>query len=177
MTQTPRKRSGKPAPKAPADAVRQRVKELRLAHGWSARELAERCAAAGAPHLDRDVLANLEGGRRRGITVDELLVLAFVLDAPPVHLLVPTTDGDYAVTPTTVMPTTDARAWVRGEVEAPGQDPRRFITAMPDNEFEQRRPIVMSPSQAAQFMTTSAKATEVEPGVYRVEPSATDGRD
>lgn len=181
MTQTPRpKKPTRTATKqkeepalSPADTVRRRVKELRTTHGWSARELAERCAAAGAPHLDRDVLANIEAGRRRGITVDELLVLAFVLNAPPIHLLVPPTSGDYAITPTVTVDTSFARAWVRGEIEAPGQDARRFITAMPDDEFEQRRTVVMSASQAAQFVTAGAEGTEVEPGVHRVDPSET----
>ena len=59
----------------PAETVAQRVKELRKRRNWSARQLADRCAELGAAGLDRSVLANLESGRRRTVSIDEVFVL------------------------------------------------------------------------------------------------------
>ena len=72
-----------------AAIVAGRVRELRDRRGWSGTELAERMAEAGMPQFDRGILANFESGRRRSISVDEVLVLALVLDVAPVHLFVP----------------------------------------------------------------------------------------
>lgn len=57
--------------------VARNVRDLRNARGWSARELSERCTAAGTS-IERSVLANLENGRRASVTVDELDTLATV---------------------------------------------------------------------------------------------------
>lgn len=65
------------------------------------------------------MVAKLETGRRQGISVEELLALAYVLNVAPVHLLVPplaSPDARWQVTPNgavEVTPST-ARAWVRG---------------------------------------------------------------
>lgn len=116
-------------PTSPTDVVRRQMRRLRDAHGWIARELAERCEAAGAGHLDRNVIANTESGRRRSISVDELVVLAYVLDVSPVHLLAPAPDALYRIGATATVGADLARSWIRGEVEAPGQDARRWLDA------------------------------------------------
>jgi transcriptional regulator with XRE-family HTH domain len=54
----------------------------------SARQLSDACAAAGAS-IHRNVLANLESGRRPYISAAELMVIARVLEIPPVLLLFP----------------------------------------------------------------------------------------
>jgi transcriptional regulator with XRE-family HTH domain len=76
-----------------SDTVARRVKELRKQRGWSARRLAEACAATGSPQLSESVIANIESGRRedgrrrRDVTVDETIAFAKALDVPAVHLL------------------------------------------------------------------------------------------
>ena len=69
------------------------MKELRKRRGWSARRLAEACAATGSPQLSESVIANIESGRRedgrrrRDVTVDETIAFAKALDVPAIHLL------------------------------------------------------------------------------------------
>lgn len=52
----------------------------------SGRELSERCATLGHP-MPRNVIANLESGRKTSLPVHELVVLATALGVPPVSLL------------------------------------------------------------------------------------------
>ncbi len=101
-------------PLTPAEAVASRLREVRKARGWSAQQVAARCAALGMPQLDRSTVANIENGRRQRIGVDELLVLAFALGVAPVHLLVPLDERWYAVTPEHINASSRVRQWVRG---------------------------------------------------------------
>jgi transcriptional regulator with XRE-family HTH domain len=97
------------------DAMRRRVRELRDSRGWSAKKLADRLAELGLEHLDRDVLANFENGRRRAVSVEELLGLALALDVAPVHLVCPVVDNvEVAITPNATVDALTMRAWVRG---------------------------------------------------------------
>lgn len=65
--------------------VRENVRALRKARGWSAQRLAEALAVYGdrCGLSSRAVLANWEVGRREGVTVDDLACLAIVLDVDP----------------------------------------------------------------------------------------------
>jgi transcriptional regulator with XRE-family HTH domain len=54
----------------------------------SAKELADRCEKLGY-RVEQQVIANMEGGRRTGVNLAEILVLALALDVPPLLLLVP----------------------------------------------------------------------------------------
>ena len=79
-----------------SDTVGRRIMEGRRQRGWTARQLAENCANAGAPGITAPVIANIEGGRRdehgrrrRDVTVDELLVFADVFGVPPESLFTP----------------------------------------------------------------------------------------
>jgi transcriptional regulator with XRE-family HTH domain len=66
--------------------VAARVKELRKARGLSAAALADYMSRAGVP-WQREVVANLEGGRRAAVSVTELLALSIILSVPPQALL------------------------------------------------------------------------------------------
>src|SRR5690349_17710062 len=67
-----------------AAEVRRRRKEL----GWSAKELADKCEEIG--HLiPRNVIANMESGRRSNLPLVDVMVLAEALNTPPVCLLYP----------------------------------------------------------------------------------------
>lgn len=52
----------------------------------SQQALADACAKQGVP-MSRSMLANLEGGRRDVVSVDELLAFAQALDCHPSELL------------------------------------------------------------------------------------------
>lgn len=77
-----------------SDTVAERIILWRKRHGWNRERLAERCAEVGMPELTASAITNIESGRRkpdgtrrRTITVDELAVLAWALDVPPISLL------------------------------------------------------------------------------------------
>ncbi|MFE4609154.1 helix-turn-helix domain-containing protein [Streptomyces niveus] len=67
-----------------ADEVRRRRKEL----GWSAQDLADRCEEAGYP-IPRNVIANMESGRRAVLPLVEVMVLAKALRMSPIALIYP----------------------------------------------------------------------------------------
>jgi len=99
-----------------------RIGDLRQRRGWSANDLAKRCAEQGLPGLNRSVLANLESGRRRYVTVDELLTLSLVLGVSPIHLLLPTDDyAQVEVTPTVAEAAGWVRPWIGGRTVLPAQ--------------------------------------------------------
>jgi transcriptional regulator with XRE-family HTH domain len=115
--------AGMDNPLTPSDIVAQRVRELRKARGMTVADLAAECAAAGMPKLTVQALYKLEAQRDRAdrpprpVSVDELLTLAYVLDAEtPLDLLVPKTWQDkFPVTPTTLLAGHAVRAWFLGE--------------------------------------------------------------
>ncbi len=126
-------------------AVARRMKELRQRRGWTAAELADRCAEIGMPELNRSVIANIESHRRKYVTVDEAFTLAYALDVAPIHLLVPTTlDPDfestiYGVAPDRFLPVAETRAWIRGDFSPGGIDPRIYHSEVPKEEFSPPR--------------------------------------
>lgn len=121
----------------PAGTIGRRVRQVRDRRGWSARELAERCASAGMPGLDRSKITNIENERRARVGVDEWLTLAYVLDVAPVHLLVPLAVEElYAFTPTMLTYSGRVRQWVRGHYPAPQTSGRLFFSEVPEREWE-----------------------------------------
>ncbi|MFF0715942.1 helix-turn-helix domain-containing protein [Streptomyces bauhiniae] len=67
-----------------AGEVRRRRKEL----GWSAQDLADKCAEIGHP-IPRNVIANMESGRRSNLPLVDVIVLAEALNTPPICLVYP----------------------------------------------------------------------------------------
>lgn len=126
---------------APGAAVSSAVARLRKRQGWTADDLATECARLGMPSLNRSVIANIESGRRKSVTVDELCCLAFALDVAPIHLLVPMGDDPkdpdlYEAAPDALLTLEQARLWIRGELVPPGRDPRLYYANVPAEEFE-----------------------------------------
>ncbi|WP_147315505.1 WD40 domain-containing protein [Asanoa ferruginea] len=74
-------------------SIRRRRDEL----GWSARELAERCAALGMPSLTRVTIAKIEN-HSRGIGMEELAVLAAALGVRFDELTSEQVSGERAIT-------------------------------------------------------------------------------
>ncbi|MFJ2771732.1 helix-turn-helix domain-containing protein [Streptomyces sp. NPDC087300] len=67
-----------------AAEVRRRRKELRM----SAQDLADACAELGHP-IPRNVIANMESGRRANLPLVDVMVLAKALNTPPICLIYP----------------------------------------------------------------------------------------
>lgn len=133
----------------PSEVVAARVKEVRKKRGYrTAAGLAERCAEIGAPHLTAQMIANIENGRRdqitgrrrRDVTVDELLILAYALSVAPVHLLVPTDAEEVA--PYRILPGTNpggawfVREWIRGKTPIGTVDARLYFSEVPEAEWQ-----------------------------------------
>lgn len=106
----------------------------------------------GGERLTVNALENIEygrpdkdGRRRREITVDELLIFAYVLDVAPVHLLVPITEMDYPYVPKERMDherswivgtlTGWVREWIRGNRPMPATDARLYFSEVPEAEW------------------------------------------
>lgn len=91
--------------------------------------------ALGVP-FDKTVVANLETGRRRFVTVQELLALAYVLDVAPVNLLVPI-DGTDPVEPVpgVTVSAAAARAWIRGQDVIGDGNLSRVASQAPSSDF------------------------------------------
>lgn len=119
----------------PTSVIAQRVKLLRRERGFSAERLAEEMDRVGVP-FDKTVVANLETGRRRYVTVQELFALALVLDASPMHLLARPDEPDdpYLVTPTVPNSQRVVRGWLAGRRPLHGQDFNRFVSAVPSSD-------------------------------------------
>jgi hypothetical protein len=94
------------------------VKRRRAGLDWSAERLAEEMSSAGVPWT-RDVVVNLENGRRNTLAVHELLALAWVFDvSSPADLIVPpgyAGDELFPVTPGTTATPEQLREWFTGK--------------------------------------------------------------
>lgn len=73
------------------EIVRQRIREIREARGYSYAELSRRLSDAGRP-IPTLGLSRIEAGQRR-VDVDDLLALAAVLDTPPPYFFLPSRIG------------------------------------------------------------------------------------
>lgn len=102
-----------------AGEVRRRRKEM----GWSAQELADRCEQLGHP-IPRNVIANMESGRRAGLPLVDVLVLAAALETYPACLIFPVgyVEQTQELPFEHLVPTWDALRRFTGEQEVPGLD-------------------------------------------------------
>lgn len=102
-----------------AGEVRRRRKEM----GWSAQELADRCEQLGHP-IPRNVIANMESGRRAGLPLVDVLVLAAALETYPACLIFPVgyVEQTQELPFEHLVPTWDALRRFTGEQEMPGLD-------------------------------------------------------
>ncbi|MFJ9523099.1 helix-turn-helix domain-containing protein [Kitasatospora sp. NPDC101801] len=136
-----------------SDAAAVRLKEARTRRGWTTKQLADACGAAGAVKLTSAALSNIETGRRdsegirkRELSIDELVVLAVVLDIAPVHLLGLPDNSEPGTTLqlTPKLAVSDAELlleWFCGQKALPQSDSRQFYSAalqrMPANDGQQ----------------------------------------
>ena len=80
----------------------------------SAQQLADECSRIGST-ISRSTIAKLESGTRAFVTLDEVLVMAFALDVPPVLLIAAVgTREDTEVLPGRQLASWDAARWIAG---------------------------------------------------------------
>jgi hypothetical protein len=88
----------------------------------SAQWLADETERLGYP-ISRAAIANYESGRKKGLDVAELLVLAAALRIPPLTILFPELpDGPVELLPGVQTTSWDAAAWFSGEATFPNPD-------------------------------------------------------
>jgi transcriptional regulator with XRE-family HTH domain len=110
------------------DGLQERIaRAVKAARGKrSAQDIADETARLGYP-ITRAQIANLESGRRRGLDVSELLILAAALDVPPVTLLYPgLPDDEVEVLPDQFISSIAALLRFTGEAETPRSDLARL---------------------------------------------------
>ncbi|MFB1042340.1 helix-turn-helix domain-containing protein [Streptomyces chrestomyceticus] len=102
-----------------AGEVRRRRKE----RGWSAQDLADQCEQLGHP-IPRNVIANMESGRRANLPLVDVLVLAAALRTYPVCLIFPVgyVDRTQELPFQDLVPTWDALRRFTGEENVYGRD-------------------------------------------------------
>lgn len=107
-----------------ADEVKRRRTEL----GWSAQKLSGECAALGFD-FPRSTLADLESGRRKQISVPELIALAAALHVPPLLLVYPVgRQGETEALPGITRPAFRTAEWFSGAAFLPGPDDAGVVT-------------------------------------------------
>lgn len=95
--------------------VAAQIGHYRESRGLSFQQLADKCSKLGYPTL-RTTLANLENGRRKSITMHEVLVISAALNVPPVLLLFPgLAQSAVEVLPGMDSPAFGAAQWFSGE--------------------------------------------------------------
>ncbi|MDI3402598.1 helix-turn-helix domain-containing protein [Streptomyces cavernicola] len=103
-----------------AGEVRRRRREM----GWSAQDLADRCEELGHP-IPRNVIANMESGRRANLPLVDVMVLAAALETYPVCLIFPVgyVKKTQELPFQELVPTWDALRRFTGEEQVLGFDP------------------------------------------------------
>ncbi|MFD9206616.1 helix-turn-helix transcriptional regulator [Streptomyces sioyaensis] len=95
--------------------VAQAIREARKAAGLTMGEVAQGCTDRGL-EITEHALKNLELGRKASLPLADFVVLADVLDVPPVTLLFPLgTSATVEALPGQTASTWDALAWFTGE--------------------------------------------------------------
>ncbi|MGO9101838.1 MAG: helix-turn-helix domain-containing protein [Mycobacterium sp.] len=101
---------------ATAETVSANVKRLRTQQNLGLRGLSKKLGEIGRP-LGHSAIDQIEKGTRR-VDVDDLVALALALDASPLTLLRPPTDGPLAEIPVTGVegrvPVGSFQEWLRG---------------------------------------------------------------
>ncbi|MBT2399394.1 helix-turn-helix domain-containing protein [Streptomyces sp. ISL-100] len=102
-----------------AGEVRRRRKEM----GWSAQDLADQCERLGHS-IARNVIANMESGRRANLPLVDVMVLAAALETYPVCLIFPVgyVDRTQELPFRDLVPTWDALRRFTGEEDVPEYD-------------------------------------------------------
>jgi transcriptional regulator with XRE-family HTH domain len=103
------------------------IKHLRARRNMTVKGLAARCSELGAEQMTANAITSIEV-RRRGISVDELLVLALALDVPPGYLLIPIDPAaKMAVTSTQIHDAGAVEQWIVGTAPLQAAGSHTFV--------------------------------------------------
>lgn len=110
------------------------IRQQRKNRGLSVQELSDACTALGSP-VTYSTLVNLENGRRISIDLADLLLIAKVLDLPPISLIFPPrAESTVESLPGRTEHPWEALAWFAGETPrrtaAPEGTPQADLDAM-----------------------------------------------
>ncbi|MGP3926147.1 helix-turn-helix domain-containing protein [Streptomyces sp. 8N616] len=151
-----------------AAEVRRRRKELRM----SAQDLADRCEEIGYP-IPRNVIANMESGRRSTLPLVDVMVLARALNTSPICLIYPVgyIDRVQPLPDQDITETWNALEWFTGEGSQLGLEvdmlsyyrehveaERAALSAMSLEDWERwRAENASNPSQRAEALEAQAR--------------------
>jgi transcriptional regulator with XRE-family HTH domain len=131
----------------------------------SARWLADETKRLGYP-ISRAAIANYESGRKKGLDVAEILVLAAALRVPPLSILFPELpDGTIELLPGLQTTSWDAAAWFSGEANSPDPKNDPWPTS---SEYElvravrERRSQLLATAQFFELINRFARTAERE---------------
>jgi transcriptional regulator with XRE-family HTH domain len=109
-------------PRTPSHVVGVRVRDHRDLHDLTQAQLAQRLEVAFDWSIDRSMIARIEKGERT-VSIEELFMLAAVLDTTPVLLMTPADETELMQpTPWRAMTSSRARAWITDQVRMWEQD-------------------------------------------------------
>lgn len=118
-----------------SDTVAERITHWRKERGWNRERLAKECARLGHPEITHATLTNIESGRRhpdgtrrRAVTIDELMVIAYALDVPPILLIGKLESRGTPFLQDETVPTHMLIAWFSGEHPFPTGIPTEKTT-------------------------------------------------
>jgi transcriptional regulator with XRE-family HTH domain len=98
-----------------AKSVGNRVAQFRKQRGLTAQQLSEQLRDRLGLDLKRTVIGNLESGYRHTISYAEILALAYVLEVPPLLLMVPIGTDDFQPLPGVSEEPWESAMWITGE--------------------------------------------------------------
>jgi len=95
------------------------IRHHRMRQEITVQALADKCASFGLP-ISRTTLTKLEHGRREGISVPELLVIAAALEVAPLELVFPSSTQQLSeMLPGQIVLPEHAARWFAGAVSGP----------------------------------------------------------
>jgi transcriptional regulator with XRE-family HTH domain len=95
----------------PSQVFASRLRELRKARGYSQADLAKLMRDAGRP-MSKPALLRIENGER-GLSLDEAVAFAYLLNAAPAHMLSPPEGDAVMLTDNAGVDGEGLRAWLR----------------------------------------------------------------
>lgn len=132
----------------PSEVLAEQMKQLRQGRGLSAKAVADQVQRMGGK-LDRAAIAKIEVGRR-GVSLDEALLLAAALNVSPTTLVTPPDDRELVqVAPEVATQAVWVRDWFHGVHPVPPEaDLDEFIATAPAG-VRRRNRIYQHPAVAA----------------------------
>jgi transcriptional regulator with XRE-family HTH domain len=125
-----------PTEKRPSQILAQQLREIRERRRWTQQDLVDRLDELGQP-IDRAAIARIETARR-GVSLDEALLLAAALGVSPTNLFLPLSPAvaeRVAIAPKLHIENEHARLWVRGWQALRDEDQRTYQDMIPESEW------------------------------------------